>query len=424
MIGDFEHSGPRHLARRVNRTLVGIMVSSFAAGAFSALNAQEQVPRDAAVAMQAPAQAGDTRLLPLPSNWTDRLKVNGDVRIRGEYTEKEDDPSRERMRLRARLWLDAMISDNLKAVIGLATGDGDPASSNQTMDDAFSRKPIRLDLAYIDWRPGFAPGLALDAGKMRNPCLVVDDLIWDADVTPEGLALGYKRGFGPVELIANAMAFWVDERHKVMEKMDGGAAQSTDADTLLYTGQLGFKYKPCDTAHVLVAGSYYHYQNMAGYQALCDGTMSYGNSTVSPGGSADKYYLYEYRIWEGMAELGLTCPLTGLPVRLYGNFVKNADPDSDNAGFMAGIRFNNASEANTFAVDYNYSRLEKDAVVGAFTDRDRWGGGTDGQGHKVRGTYMLAKNLALDVTVFLDESAISGEGKSFRRYQADLTAKF
>lgn len=392
--------------------------------AFITLNAQTPVVQPSAEVMAPTVQSEAIRPQSRPSAWTDKVQVKGDVRFREEYTKKEGDPSQNRWRLRARLWLDAIISDTLKATIGLATGPGDPPSSNQTMDDAFSRKQINLDLAYLDWRPDFAPGLAFDVGKMRNPCLMVDDLIWDTDVTPEGVALGYTCAIGRFDLIANAMAFWVDERHKAMEQIEEGVVQNTSADTLLYTGQLGCKIKPCDTAYLLVAGSYYHYQNMAGYQTLYDSTKSYGNSTMSPEGSTDKYYLFEYRIWEGMAELGLTCPITKMPIRLYGNVVRNADPDNDNSGFMVGVQLNKASDANTFAIDYNYSRLDKDAVVGVFTDADRWGGGTDGRGHKIRGTYMLARNWALDLTLFLDEANISDTEKSFRRFQADITARF
>ena len=46
-------------------------------------------------------------------------------------------------------------------------------------------------------------------------------------------------------------------------------------------------------------------------------------------------------------------------------------------------------------LDRFHAELEKDAVVGAFTDSDRWGGGTDGKGLKFNARSQLLKNVQL-----------------------------
>jgi hypothetical protein len=61
-----------------------------------------------------------------------------------------------------------------------------------------------------------------------------------------------------------------------------------------------------------------------------------------------------------------------------------------------------------------------------FTDSDRWGGGTDGKGHKFYGKYQIMKNLQGGVTYFLDDKKISDPSKTtdYDRLQVDLVASF
>ena len=61
-----------------------------------------------------------------------------------------------------------------------------------------------------------------------------------------------------------------------------------------------------------------------------------------------------------------------------------------------------------------------------FTDSDRWGGGTDGQGHKVYGKYQIMKNLQGGVTFFKCDKKISDAAKTadYDRLQVDLLASF
>ena len=61
-----------------------------------------------------------------------------------------------------------------------------------------------------------------------------------------------------------------------------------------------------------------------------------------------------------------------------------------------------------------------------FTDSDRWGGGTDGRGHKVYGKYQIMKNLQAGVAYFVDEKTISAPAKTkdYDRLQVDLVASF
>ena len=75
-------------------------------------------------------------------------------------------------------------------------------------------------------------------------------------------------------------------------------------------------------------------------------------------------------------------------------------------------------------LDYNYRELEADAVVGAFSDSDSFGGGTDGKGHKVSGKYQIAKNWQFGAAFFMNDIGLEGSSKDYNRLQLDLIAKF
>ena len=69
---------------------------------------------------------------------------------------------RHRNRIRARLGLGAKVNDEWDLGFRLATGhgevSGDPVSTNQTLDEAFSKKPIWLDQAFFGYHPQWFKG--------------------------------------------------------------------------------------------------------------------------------------------------------------------------------------------------------------------------------------------------------------------------
>ncbi len=352
-------------------------------------------------------------------SWADRIKVKGDVRVRYENIDKEGDPSRSRERIRARLGVEGQVNEEVKAGVGIRTGGKDPVSGNQTMGDGFTSKDIALELAYVDWRPEVTPGLALIGGKMQKPFLQVSDLVWDGDLNPEGGALRYKLGLGPADLLLNGAALAVTERGK-------------DSDTMIYAGQAGVDVKTDAGLKFLAGVSYYYYEHMSGFGVIDweDSFKGYGNTVVTTmdaeGNVTKAVYADEYRELELLASVGFKCPLTGLPWKIYGNCVKNTEADDNDTGYLAGVAFGEARTPRSFELGYNYRHLEADAVVGAFTDSDSWGGGTDGKGHKLMAAYQIDKNWTLGATYFINELGIKdGEAsKDYKRFQLDLSAKF
>jgi hypothetical protein len=347
------------------------------------------------------------------AEWAQKVSLKGDLRYRYETRDEEGKDLRELHRLRARVGVEGKVNDTVKAGVQVSSGSSDPVSSNQTLTDGFSRKNLYIDLAYIDW--ALLPELSLVGGKIKNPFMSVSDLIWDGDLNPEGLALQARGAREALDLSAGAGYLWVQER------------SGEDDDTMLYAAQAAVKYNFTDEVYVEAGGGYYGYDEIEG-RGLIDfenSNKSYGNSTrkVVSGGTTNVIYDLKYNLVEGFAELGIWA---GIPFRAYGHYVVNTEADENDTGYQAGIGIGKAKNPKTYELNYSYYDLEKDAVVGAFTDSDRHGGGTDGRGHKLQAKYQLLKNLQLGLTYFMTEKTISDDAKKhdYDRLQLDLVANF
>ena len=109
--------------------------------------------------------------------WLQTTKFKGDFRLRGQRQYKKSNNNnsagdtsieRSRARYRLRFGAESKVFDRAKVYFGLASGDsGDPRSTNQTLQDQFSKKNIYIDYAYADYIA--APWATLIGGRMKNP---------------------------------------------------------------------------------------------------------------------------------------------------------------------------------------------------------------------------------------------------------------
>jgi len=115
-----------------------------------------------------------------------------------------------------------------------------------------------------------------------------------------------------------------------------------------------------------------------------------------------------------------------LPVTVFGNMVTNVALDHGNHGALGGFKVGKCKKIGSWDFRWQYKRLERDAVLAAFTDSDFIGGGTDGKGHELNLGFMIAKNTKLALSYFINRMGLSQPGATngFRRFQADLKFKF
>ncbi len=357
--------------------------------------------------------AAITALLPLSTaiavdeeSWVERISFKGDVRLRYEMIDLDGAPERNRMRFRSRFGLSAKVADDVKFVFRLATGGGDPVSTNQTFDDGFSTKDIGVDLAYIDWK--ITDSLNFFGGKMKNPFFKAggSPLVWDGDLNLEGLAMSYEhdRFFGTVG------GFSVEER-------------STADDSLLYVVQFGGKFRLGDTSSITAGVGYYAYTNTIGNLPFYNGRAK-GNTvevigTVLPIGT----YVYDYKNTELSAQFDAT--LGDWPLRIYAHATRNSEVSIQDSAYAFGAKIGSAKKDGEIELSWTYQDIEADALIASFNDSDFGGGGTDADGHILKAKYAVSKNIILGGTLFVnDVNRFQGVERDYSRLQLDVEFKF
>lgn len=347
--------------------------------------------------------------------WADKISLYGDIRYRVESIQNQGSKvweDQDRQRVRLRFGFIALPDDYWKVNVRLATGGTDPVSTNQTLGDSFSRKSIAVDIASLEYKVLFN-NLTLIGGKMVNPfiCVGKSQLIWDGDLTPEGIAGNGKLDLWEnTSLVLNGGGFWIAEN-------------SSTVDPMLYGGQLGFKTE-LEDIKFLIGGSYFEYTPSLNQSTFIAGSGK-GNSTVLAG--SNTVFANAFRLTEGFAEIDVPAYylLNLAPVKLYGQVAKNfgTNVDKDNAAFTTGLMINKTKAACDWDLGYYYRWLEKDAVVGGFSDSDFLGGGTNGFGHVVQADYMVTDDVKASVTYFGNQKDIKKQ-TYYQRLQVDLALTF
>ena len=345
--------------------------------------------------------------------WAAKTQFKGDVRFRQE-TVKNDGVSntgdQDRQRIRVRLGAYTAINPQVDTGIRIATGsDNDSRSTNQSLDGNFTKKDIWLDQGYVDYHPDAIKNLHLVGGKMPQQWVSMGDIIWDSDISPEGLALTYKYPLGgSTELFGSA------GHYTLKDNVDGEGKQFRH-DLRLYAGQLGARFAITDNLKMTLGGSLYTYDNDNDINNTCAANTC---RLAINGNTANE----QFKLYEGFGQLdigGLPMPLS-----IYGQVVNNDDASNDqDMGWLAGVKTN----VFGFGVDYNYRDVQRNAVVGAFTDSDFANGFTGSRGSKLKVSYEIDKNFALGATYFMADSDYTNatlRDSKINTLQLDAEAKF
>jgi len=282
----------------------------------------------------------------------------------------------------------------------LATQVGNNRSRNQTLDNDFATTAIGLDAAYATIK--MTEQVSGTFGKMDNPIWAPQKspLMWDGDITPEGLALGYKG-----ENLFVTGAFFIpdaDGRTQIVGATP--ATVATYGSTELGALQIGYK-----GSSFALATTYYtsSSENTIGQMPM----LSNGSEFINVGG--------EYTF-----NLGATMNST-----LYADYAINQDESTtadSESSYLVGLNFKQGKDLKkpdwTFGLAY---LVFGDEGRSGYHDSDFNGGNKDSKGYKVNVGYNFAKNTEAAITYFSWEDPQS-KAKSFDKstLQADLNFKF
>tara|TARA_R110002072_G_scaffold276051_1_gene437340 strand:- start:70771 stop:71856 length:1086 start_codon:yes stop_codon:yes gene_type:complete len=333
---------------------------------------------------------------------TEDISWKGSLRFRYERTDKRGSDLRNRQRVQAKLSAKKKLNKVFKGEIGLVSGSSDPVSSNQSFDGAFTSKGINLDVAVIKAN---YKGQKINFGKMKNPIYAPggSEIIWDGDLRPEGVHGNFGYKFSNTSIGLNLGQFWVEEN-------------SSAEEIYLSTGQLVLSQKLKPVTITLGAGVF-SYDNLAGKTTLVDATDSFGNSAT-----ANKYD-YNYKMTEIFGEVKFK--VAKIPFTVYYTTVSNSKAQRDDTATSFGLKAGKAKKQGSWKAQYLYKKVEKDAVLGAFTDSDFKGAGTDGKGHEVQVGYAIMDNTVVNVTHFINETSLTtANSRDYDKTQLDLKISF
>ncbi|WP_085710324.1 MULTISPECIES: putative porin [unclassified Pseudomonas] len=350
--------------------------------------------------------------------WAAKTQFKGDVRFRQETVKNDGVPNakdQDRQRIRARLGAYTEINPQVDTGIRIATGSSDDArSTNQDLNNYFDKKQIWLDLGYVDYHPDAVKNLHLIAGKMNQPWVSMGDIIWDSDIDPEGLAVTYKYPLnGSAELFGSA------GHYTLKDNVDGEGVQFKH-DLRLYAGQLGGRFALTDSLKLTLGGSIYSYDNDKDSACPTSGTVTAPCALAVNGNSPNE----TFKLYEGFGQLDIAN--LPVPLSIYGQYVNNNDASNDqDTGWLAGVK----TKVYGFGIDYNYRDVQRNAVVGAFTDSDFANGYTGSRGSKLKVSYELDKNFTLGATYFMANSdytnaSLKKTDSDINTLQLDAEAKF
>lgn len=333
-------------------------------------------------------------------SWIKQLDFKGDFRLRYEYIDEQAEPERERMRFRGRFGFATDFSDDVKFVMRLATGRGNPVSTNQSFEDGFSLSDIRLNLAFVDWK--VADGVSFYGGKMNNPLFKAGTvpLIWDSDFTPEGLALKAESGM----LFGTIGGFLIEHR-------------SGSDDSYLYALQGGIRFPLGENNKLTIGAGYFAFTNTIGNKPFYKDRPK-GNTV-----DIDGNYVYEYKDTEVFAQFD--SEVGGRPLQLFAHFAKNHEVPTQDSAFAFGAKFGSAKKKGQTYVAWLYLDIEADAVIGTFTDSDFGAGSTDSRGHMLVAKYGISDRTFVGGTYFINKvDRFQGNEHDYNRLQLDLEFKF
>lgn len=383
---------------------------SISAGQYAEL--QGELARDKQAQAQQIAAAQEAKKQELSAfeqkvAWAAKTQIKGDVRLRYEDQNADGGAARDtdRQRVRARFGVYSEINPQVDAGIRLATGSSsDARSTNENLDNYFVKKSSWVDLAYLDYHPTALPNLHLIGGKMLQPWVNMGDVIWDGDINPEGLTATYKHAIGGKNELFGSAGYY-----NLKDNVDGEGVQFRH-DMKMYAGQLGGRFGLTDNLKLTVGGSVYGF----------DGEGEDTATTLSINGNTRNE---EFKLYEGFAQMDVSG--LAIPLAMYGQFVKNADASDDrDTAWLVGAK---TKVFDKWGLDYNYRDVQRNAVVGAFTDSDFGGGYTGARGHKLKVSYDIDKNFALGATYFMAESDTYVTNKTdadVNTLQVDVEAKF
>lgn len=317
---------------------------------------------------------------------------NGDFRVREEYSFRQDGfPDRNRLRVRLRFGFLAHVTDELDIGVRIRSGNPqDPNSPHATLGDGFDSIDLNIDRAYLSYRPRWADAFVAEVGKFANPFRtnpVYGELVWDADLQPEGATLRYgKDGDGFLRRFDAVIG-----QYFLLET-------ARSSDSTITVGQVSTQLAAGDDSSIDLIAGYYQYNDLTpgGSQDLIIDNV--GNALIGfdldGDGMAD---LFDFRSHFGILDViaAYSTRIEEWPFILSGELISNVrNHGGRGLGWAFGATLGSWNRRGEWRFDYQYQLIEQESVFSDFADDDTLLS-TNHRSHVLGVNYMIADTIGL-----------------------------
>ncbi len=330
--------------------------------------------------------------------WTKRIRIEGDVRLRSESRSYAGNNSnievnwpsvnagsgydvnpntnlalpsllntrqdrRNVLRARARLGVYADLSERTQVGVRIATGNDDsPVSTTTTLGGGLSKKNLWLDQAYLSHKP--VDWLTLTGGRFANP-FYSTDLLFSSDLNFDGVAAKFEKSLAN----QNVSLFGTLGLIPLEYSSDNAPSRSQDKmkseKKWLLGAQVGADWKINEENTLRGGLAYYNFRNVSGRQSSpcalyagadgCDtdwtrpAFMQKGNTLMllrdialdplNPAGTPQPQYVglaSRFRLVD--LNLRWDTKLAGNTLRLDANYLRNTAYSASDMWARAGLR--------------------------------------------------------------------------------------
>jgi hypothetical protein len=410
--------------------------------------------------------------------WVRRMRWYGDLRVRSETDMYAEDnvrnaylnflavndlggigragldalsnttEDRQRLRARLRFGFETELGYGWTMGARLVTGDPrDPTSVTQNLGQYGGRYQVGLDQAWMRWAgasDNLRHSVSVTGGRVPSPWSTATEMVWDNDVTFDGIASQYRLAMSRAEPYTR-FAYLTLAGFQIQE------FELSKRDKWLVGAQTGVDWK-FDGGHRLrFAASYYDYENVVGKRNELDSNLldftaprflTRGNTLFDIRNDVDTTtnlfaLASDYSLVDVMSSLEWNLGGTHRAT-LTAEYVRNLGYDEEAVaarigaplearveGYQGEIAFGTSSLARRggwrAALGYRY--IERDAVLDAFSDSNLRQGGTDSQGFYFVGDYGLTERVSARLR-YLSGNEIDGPPLGIDVLQIDLNTRF
>jgi hypothetical protein len=408
-------------------------------------------------------------------NLEERLKkigpfeFSGDFRLRAEPTfggpiDQSQDRFRERVRLRFNV--EAKLNDQIRGGFSLASGDlNSPISTNQTLNQYDTRKPIAIDRMYATYTPSWFKPLTLTGGKFTYPWFNTE-LVWDKDLNPEGA--GETLSFNvrtPVLKNISVVGFQLP----FAENKRTATNNKSFYNTMVYGEQLQTSWQLGERVRLNAYESFYDwkYADSVAFSLLTANSASPDDSLLALSNTGESnsiatvtttnaitgaktitsaQFASKFAVLDSLAEIDVAMRSARWPLTFIGDFAQNTlacanvknipsaavfsapcDPHARH-GYWLEASIGRTQKKGDWQFGYTRMMIQREAVIGAFNYSEIFPT-SNVEIHRPEILYQLFDNVTLQLNGLFGRPLVTAGSPApaqplWERLQFDMTYKF